>query len=105
LPEALQNKTLRKDHVFSALPGTSIDTGTYSFFHYGIRLVIRIVKIGKEDTTMKTLFKKFETIMVAASFAEAGEFETARRIANEDRVRKNDRPTQRPASRKELRAD
>lgn len=54
---------------------------------------------------MKTLFKKFETIMVAASFAEAGEFETARRIANEDRVRKNDRPTQRPASRKELRAD
>ncbi len=58
---------------------------------------------------MKTLIKKFETAMVAASFAEAGEFETARQIMNEDRPRKNDRPSvrdyQRPASRKELRAD
>ncbi len=56
---------------------------------------------------MKTLMKKFETVMVAASFAEAGEFETARQIINEDR--KNDRPSQydykRPAARKELRAD
>ncbi len=31
---------------------------------------------------MKTLIKKFETAMVAASFAEAGEFETARQIMN-----------------------
>ncbi len=54
---------------------------------------------------MKTLLKKFETAMVAASFAEEGEFETARRIMNEDRIRKNDRPTQRPDARKELRAD
>lgn len=54
---------------------------------------------------MKTLLKKFETVMVAASFAEAGEFETARRIANEDRIRKIDRPAQRPTARKELRAD
>ncbi len=54
---------------------------------------------------MKTLLKKFETAMVAASFAEEGEFETARRIMNEDRIRKNDRPTQRPGARKELRAD
>ncbi len=56
---------------------------------------------------MKTLLKKFETAMVAVSFAEAGEFETARRVMNEDR--KNDRPSQydykRPAARKELRAD
>lgn len=56
---------------------------------------------------MKTLFKKFETAMVAASFAEAGEFETARRIMNEDR--KSDRPSKydykRPSARKELRAD
>jgi hypothetical protein len=56
---------------------------------------------------MKTLMKKFETAMVAASFAEEGEFETARRIMNEDR--KNDRPSQfdykRPSARKELRAD
>jgi hypothetical protein len=58
---------------------------------------------------MKTLFKKFEkkfeTAMVAASYAEAGEFETAKQIMNEDRIRKNDRPTQRPTARKELRAD
>lgn len=54
---------------------------------------------------MKTLLKKFETVMVAASFAEAGEFETARRIANEDRIRKSDRPAQRPEARKEMRAD
>jgi hypothetical protein len=54
---------------------------------------------------MKTLFDKFETLMVAASFAEAGEFDTARRIVNEDRVRKGDRPTQRPDSRTQLRAN
>jgi hypothetical protein len=58
---------------------------------------------------MKTLLKKFETAMVAASFAEEGEFETARQIMNEDRQRKTDRPTQydqpRPAARKELRVD
>jgi len=56
---------------------------------------------------MKTFLKKFETAMVAASFAEAGEFETARKIMNEDR--KSDRLSQhdykRPAVRKELRAD
>lgn len=56
---------------------------------------------------MKTLLKKFEKTMVAAAFAEAGEFETARQIMNEDRVRKQDRPSQhqRPTARKEMRAD
>jgi hypothetical protein len=58
---------------------------------------------------MKSLLKKFETAMVAAAFAEEGEFETARQIMNEDRPRKNDRPStydyQRPAARKELRVD
>ena len=56
---------------------------------------------------MKTLLRKFETTMVAATFAEAGEFETARQIMKEDR--KSDRPStydyKRPAARKELRAD
>jgi hypothetical protein len=56
---------------------------------------------------MKSLVKKFETAMVAASFAEEGEFETARQIMSEDR--KSDRPStydyKRPAARKELRAD
>ncbi len=63
----------------------------------------------KEEANMKTLLKRFETTMVAAAFAEAGEFETARQIMNEDRPRKNDRPSardfKRPAERKELRAD
>jgi hypothetical protein len=58
---------------------------------------------------MKNIFKKFETIMVAATFAEAGEFETARQIMSEDRPRKTDRPSvhdyKRPVARKELRAD
>jgi len=54
---------------------------------------------------MKSLLKKFEKTMVAATFAEAGEFETARQIMKEDRARKNDRPTQRPAARKQMRAE
>ncbi len=58
---------------------------------------------------MKTIFEKFETAMVAAAFAEEGEFEIARQIMKEDRPRKTDRPSardvQRPAARKELRAD
>jgi hypothetical protein len=56
---------------------------------------------------MKSLVKKFEKAMVAAAFAEEGEFDTARQIMNEDR--KSDRPStydyKRPAARKELRAD
>ncbi len=58
---------------------------------------------------MKTVFEKFETAMVAASFAEEGEFETARQIMREERPRKTDRPSatdyKRPPVRKELRAD
>jgi len=58
---------------------------------------------------MKTLFKKLETAMAAASFAEEGEFETARQFMNEDTLRKTDRPSKydqpRPAARKELRVD
>jgi len=56
---------------------------------------------------MKKLLKKFETTMMAAAFAEAGEFETAREIMNEDKPRKTDRPTihKRVSERKEIRAD
>jgi len=57
---------------------------------------------------MKSILKNFETTMVAAAFAEEGEFETARQIMKEDAARTTDRPTkrdqQRPAARKELRA-
>lgn len=54
---------------------------------------------------MKKLARKLERIFSAATFAEAGEYETAREILREgERSRKTDRPkpTQRP--RKELRA-
>ena len=56
---------------------------------------------------MKKLLRKFETAMMAVSFAEAGEFETARQIMNEDAQRKTDRPSvhKRPSDRKVLRAD
>lgn len=58
---------------------------------------------------MKNIFKKFETTMAAVAFAEEGEFETARQIMKEDAVRTTDRPVkrdqQRPAARKELRAN
>ncbi len=56
---------------------------------------------------MKKLFKKFETAMTAVAFAEAGEFDTARQIMNEDRPRKTDRPSdrKRPVDRKIMRAD
>jgi hypothetical protein len=63
----------------------------------------------KEEQIMKSLREKIETAMVAASFAEEGEFETARQIMNEDQPRKTDRPSQfnyqRPSNRKELRVD
>ena len=55
---------------------------------------------------MKKLFRKFETAMMAVSFAEVGEFETARQIMNED-ANKTIRPSvpKRPTDRKVLRAD
>ena len=49
--------------------------------------------------------EKLERIMMAVSFAEAGEHDTARQILNEGkRPRKSKRPTVRPRPRKELRA-
>ncbi len=55
---------------------------------------------------MKTLLKRFETIMMAAAFAEEGEFETAKQIMKEE-SRKEIRSTQtkRPTERKVLRAE
>jgi hypothetical protein len=54
---------------------------------------------------MKGLMKRLENVFVAATFAEAGEFETARDILREDkRPQKVDRITPSIRPRKELRA-
>lgn len=54
---------------------------------------------------MKRLMQKLERIFVAATFAEAGEFETARDILREDkRLQKLDRTTPISRPRKEIRA-
>lgn len=34
--------------------------------------------------TLKNIFKKFENVMVAGTFAEAGEFEAAKQIMQEE---------------------
>ena len=58
---------------------------------------------------MRRLFERFETVMMAAAFAEEGEFDTARQLMKENELRKSTRPTlnksQRPDKRNELRAD
>ena len=42
---------------------------------------------------MLKLLKRIETLLAAASFAEEGEFETARKIMMEETPRKTDRPS------------
>jgi hypothetical protein len=84
-----------------------------ALIRFGTRIVVErsedAIKFKKEDTDMKSLLKKFETMMVAAAFAEEGEYETARQIMNEDRPRNSNRPSardyQKPTARKVLRAD
>ena len=54
---------------------------------------------------MKELMKKLDKIFVAAAFAEAGEYDTARDILREDKKKqKVDRKTPSSRPRKELRA-
>ena len=78
------------------------------FFAVGTGLDITLYKFRrKEGAKMKKLFKKFETLMMAVTFAEAGEFETARQLMKEEERRKTDSPTiqKRPAERKVMRVD
>ena len=59
---------------------------------------------------MKSIFKRLETTLAAAAFAEEGEIETARQLMNKkNELRKSDRPslrdTKRTAARPTLRVD
>lgn len=56
---------------------------------------------------IKKMFRKFETLMMAIAYAEAGEADTAREIMEEDKPRKTKRPTQqkRVSERNRFRAD
>ncbi len=45
---------------------------------------------------MKTLLKKIEKLMMAVTFAEAGEHQTAREIMQEEETTDRPRPTKRP---------
>jgi hypothetical protein len=54
---------------------------------------------------MKKLLRKLEKLFAASAFAQAGEFDTAREILNEEeRPQKTDRVTPAARPRKELRA-
>jgi hypothetical protein len=54
---------------------------------------------------MKSLSERFEKIMMAITFAESGEHETAREFMKEAEDRTTDRPTASKRPRKEYRAE
>lgn|GEM_PF-963448 len=58
---------------------------------------------------MRRFIERFQTMMMAAAFAEEGEVNSARQIMKESEQRKTTRPTvckrQRPDKRNELRAE
>jgi hypothetical protein len=71
----------------------------------GMKYDIYIPYSKKEDTEMKGLAQKLETMFMAITFAEAGEFDAAREILSEgkrDRTMSRPEPTLR--NRAELRA-
>ena len=55
--------------------------------------------LKKKEVTMKRLAKKVEKMMMAITFAEAGEHDTARKIMEEEEKRHDKRDTTRPSAR------
>jgi len=67
---------------------------------FGMEHVIRKINSERRNKTMKGFTKKFEQIFTAITFAEAGEFETAREIMREQtREQKRDTPVARKTAR------
>jgi adenine-specific DNA methylase len=66
----------------------------------GTKRVITEENNERRNTKMKGFSKRFEQIFTAITFAEAGEFETAREIMREQaRDQKRDIPTARKSAR------
>lgn len=65
--------------------------------NYGTALVVSIVKHYME-ATMEKLVKMFEDLMVAVTFAEAGEFDEANRIARNELGQDEKSPVPAPAT-------
>jgi hypothetical protein len=52
--------------------------------------------LPRKEKKMKTLSERIERLMMAVTFAEAGEHETAREIMREEEKTDRPRPTKRP---------
>ncbi len=72
-------------------------------------MIYILMKFTKRRTTMRRFIERFQTMMMAAAFAEEGQVNSAREIMKENKLRKTNRTSigkrQRPDKRNELRAE